>query len=173
VGLVKGIPGRITSGLGNIGSILYNAGASVIQGLISGITSKISAIKNTLSSVTNLIPDWKGPMDVDQKLLEPSGQAIMGGLDRGIRAGVDSVRSTLQGVTRSLPDMLGTGGPSLAMAGMPAVGSGSGAGTVNNWGDIAVTIPVADLEELRTVTDFFGRLEQEARRMAPGGVRRG
>lgn len=171
LGFVQSIPGRILRGLGNIGSLLWSAGSSIIQGLIDGITSKISNIKSTLSSVTNLIPDWKGPMDVDKELLEPSGQAIMGGLDKGLRRGVDTVKSTLRGVTSAIPDML-SGGPAVALP-TGQVPGGGGAGTVNNYSIEKVEIRAEDLKELKDVTDFFEYLEQEARRLAPGSVSRG
>ena len=171
ISYVRGIPGRILSGLGNLGGLLRNAGAQVIQGLIDGIQSGIRRVQSILSSVTNLIPDWKGPMDVDLKLLEPSGGAIMEGLDRGIRRGVDNVKSTLQGVTQEVPGMFGTP----AVAGLPVGGvtAASTPATTYNYRDINVTIPAADLDEMKSVTDFFARIEQEARRLAPGGVRRG
>jgi hypothetical protein len=99
ISLVSGVPGRIKSALGNVGSILLDAGRSIIDGLKRGIEGGIQAVKNTLSKVTGLIPDWKGPMDVDKRLLAPSGAAIMGGLERGITSQLPSLRSTLAGVT--------------------------------------------------------------------------
>jgi len=172
LGYVRTIPGRIVNFLGDLGHLLWNAGASVVQGLINGITSKIQSIRNVLSSVTHLIPDWKGPMDVDLKLLEPSGGAIMEGLDRGIRRGVDKVKSTLQGVTQGVPGMLGAG-PSVALPTGQVMAPAPAAGPTYSYRDINVSIPVADLQEMRDVSDFFQRVEQEARRQAPGGVRRG
>ena len=171
VSWVRGIPGRILGALGNLGNLLWNAGSQIIQGLLNGITSKIQAIKNTLSSVTHLIPDWKGPMDVDARLLEPSGDAIMGGLDRALRRGADKVKSTLQGVTRGIPGMVGS--PAVALPTGQAVASSGAAGATYSYRDINVSIPAADIREMKDVADFFARIQQEARRQAPGGVRRG
>ncbi|MBM0203201.1 hypothetical protein JNW90_08855 [Micromonospora sp. STR1s_5] len=96
---VGGLRGRITSAVGNLGSVLYNAGRSIIQGLINGIRSMFSALQSTLGWVTNAIPDWKGPMDRDRRLLEPSGAAIMGGLIRGITGQTPALRAELGSVT--------------------------------------------------------------------------
>ncbi|MCG5460853.1 hypothetical protein MED01_004279 [Micromonospora sp. MED01] len=98
-GAFGGLRGRITSAVGNLGSLLYNAGRNLINGLINGIRSAFGALESTLSWVTSRIPDWKGPPDKDRRLLEPAGSAIMGGLIRGIRGEVPSLRSELGGVT--------------------------------------------------------------------------
>src|SRR6185369_12146690 len=71
ISFVSGIPGRIMSAVGNLGSLLYNAGRDILQGLLNGISDMIGKLKSKLGEVTNLIPDWKGPMDTDRKLLTP------------------------------------------------------------------------------------------------------
>ncbi|MEU5668946.1 hypothetical protein ABZ749_00985 [Micromonospora sp. NPDC047753] len=95
----SGLRGRITSAIGNLGSLLFNAGRSIINGLINGIRSAFGALESTLNWVTSRIPDWKGPPARDRKLLEPAGTAIMGGLIRGIRGELPALRSELGGVT--------------------------------------------------------------------------
>jgi hypothetical protein len=80
----------------------------------------LGSLKDKLGSVTNLIPDWKGPMRVDLKLLEPSGEAIMAGLMRGIGNEVPALQAQLGGITASI-------GPSVGAA--PSRGAG---GTVVN-----------------------------------------
>ncbi|MGW3888884.1 hypothetical protein ACWD69_09355 [Micromonospora chokoriensis] len=94
-----GLRGRITSAVGNLGNLLYGAGRSIIQGLINGIRSMFAGLQSTLGWVTNAIPNWKGPMDRDRRLLEPSGAAIMGGLIRGITGQTPALRSELGSVT--------------------------------------------------------------------------
>jgi hypothetical protein len=76
-----------------------NAGKAIIDGLIGGIGSKVQSLKNKLGEITKLIPDWKGPADVDKKLLFNSGQLIMGGLREGLSDGWTGVRSYLSGLT--------------------------------------------------------------------------
>jgi phage-related protein len=121
----------VTTGFAGAGSWLLQAGKSILQGLIDGITSKISSLKSLLSTVTGLIPDFKGPMSVDKKLLFPTGEAIMGGLESGMTAGVSSLERTLQGLTSAIPSMVPApqaapaGGPSLIINNPVFFGAGS------------------------------------------------
>ncbi|MFJ6019778.1 phage tail tape measure protein [Nocardiopsis alba] len=108
VGHVKAIPGKIRSAIGNAGNILKQAGKNIIQGLISGVTGMIGKLRDKFSQITNMIPDWKGPMRVDARLLTPTGEAIMGGLDDGIDNGLPRLRKTLSGVTREIPHNVNT-----------------------------------------------------------------
>ncbi|MFJ9558046.1 hypothetical protein ACIRPH_29935 [Nocardiopsis sp. NPDC101807] len=103
IGFVRGIPGRIKSALGNVGSLLTDAGRRIIQGLIDGVTGMVGKLRDKFSSVTSMIPEWKGPMRVDARLLEPSGAALMAGLASGVEGALPGLRSTLQGVTREIP----------------------------------------------------------------------
>lgn len=52
---VRGIPGRIVSALGSVGSILYNAGRELIQGLINGITSMVPNVGSAMSGIASKI----------------------------------------------------------------------------------------------------------------------
>lgn len=115
---VHGIPGRIVGAIGDLGSLLYNAGRSVISGLLRGITSMLGSLRSKLGSITSMIPDLKGPMDVDMRLLTPSGEAIMSGFMDGIDNQVPALRKQLAGVTSSIP--AATANVSLA----PSVASG-------------------------------------------------
>ena len=103
ISTVRGIPGKIRSALGNLGSLLTGAGRSIIQGLINGVTGMIGSLRSKFSQITNMIPSWKGPMRVDLKLLEPTGAAIMSGLNRGIEGSLPGLRSTLGDVTNAIP----------------------------------------------------------------------
>jgi phage-related protein len=103
ISFVRGIPGRIKSALGNLGSLLVSAGRNIIQGLINGVTGMIGSLRSKFSEITNMIPNWKGPMRVDMRLLEPTGAAIMGGLSRGIEGSLPALRSTLGDVTKAIP----------------------------------------------------------------------
>lgn len=105
--IAKSIPGRVASAIGSLGGILVSAGRSLIQGLINGIESQIGPLRSKLQAITNLIPDWKGPLDVDKRILEPSGAALLDGLMRGISSRVPDLRDQLQGITGSIPAMAG------------------------------------------------------------------
>lgn len=99
---VSGLPGMILGALGDLGSLLWDAGQSIIQGLIDGIESAVGWLKDKLSWVTDLIPDWKGPLRVDARLLEPTGRVIMQGLVDGIDYGAGGVEQHLGRVTAAI-----------------------------------------------------------------------
>lgn len=84
------------------GSWLVGAGKALLDGLMSGIRSAIGGLKSLLGKVTGMIPDWKGPMSKDKKLLVPTGKAIMGGLAVGLSTSVPRVRAVLQKTTRHI-----------------------------------------------------------------------
>lgn len=86
-----GLGGQILDALGDFGSLLWDAGASIIDGLIGGIESGINALASTLQGVTNLIPSWKGPAEVDRRLLYGNGRLIMQGLNEGLWDGFDRI----------------------------------------------------------------------------------
>jgi TP901 family phage tail tape measure protein len=122
VGLVRSLPGKALSALGNLGSVLKNAGVALIQGLIDGIQAKIRDLVGKLGSVTKLIKDHKGPITKDRVLLDPAGRAIMAGLMTGIESQRAALKSTLAGVTA---DISGTAGAMTATA--VAAGAGNAA----------------------------------------------
>lgn len=105
--LLNSLPSIARSAVGSLAGALFSAGASLIQGLINGITSKIGQVRSKLSELTNLIPDWKGPMDVDKKLLTPSGEAIMDGLIAGFDSRIPEIRATLGAITATIPQSVG------------------------------------------------------------------
>lgn len=98
VDLARSIPGKITGAIGNLGRLLWNAGRAVITGLVNGIKSAVGWLRDTLSWVGGLIPDWKGPLSDDRKMLQPAGAAIMSGLIDGVAAQRGALRSELAGV---------------------------------------------------------------------------
>lgn len=120
----------LTGAFAGAGSWLIRAGESILQGLIQGIKNKIDDLKGLLSTVTGLIPDWKGPMSVDRKLLFPTGQAIMGGLESGMESQLGSLQRTLGALTNAIPNMVPTPAPAAAgitvsLAGAQFFGVGS------------------------------------------------
>lgn len=108
ISFVKGIPGKVKSAVGNLGSILVNAGKNIIRGLIRGVSSMIGSLKSKFSSITSMIPDWKGPMTVDMKLLTPSGEALLSGLMKGVDRQTPKLKKQLGGITSDIPGMLDT-----------------------------------------------------------------
>ena len=116
----KEVPGKILEGIKNLattvkndivkqfsnaGNWLISAGEAILNGLLQGIRNKISELKTLLTSVTNLIPQFKGPMSVDKKLLYPTGQAIMGGLQDGMMSRTGALEASLNRLTNAIPAM--------------------------------------------------------------------
>jgi phage-related protein len=108
---LRNIPSIVTGVFAGAGSWLLQAGRRIIDGLISGIQSAIGRIKSVLGGITNLIPDWKGPADVDAKLLVNNGKLIMQGLITGLTAGFKPVESLLGDMTTDIGNAFG---PALA-----------------------------------------------------------
>lgn len=115
----NGLPGRILGAIGDVGHLLWDAGSRIVGGLIDGITSKFNEVKNTLGNLTKLLPDWKGPAEVDATILRPSGQLLMSGLMSGIASQVPVLRAQLGEITAQIPTMVASGGSATA----PAAGS--------------------------------------------------
>lgn len=99
---VKGIPDRILSALGNLGSLLKDAGRDILQGLLDGIESMWNSVKNKLNDLTGMIPDWKGPADRDRTLLVEAGKLVIGGFARGLESEFPTVEAKLAKFTGSL-----------------------------------------------------------------------
>ncbi|WP_407553065.1 hypothetical protein QOM21_23855 [Streptomyces sp. Pv4-95] len=107
VSWVRGLPGRISGALGNLGSLLWNAGSSIVRGLIAGIRSAIPGVQSVLNGLTNMIPDWKGPKRRDATLLTPAGKTLIKGLIDGIDASTKSLKSKLGQVTTLIERSIG------------------------------------------------------------------
>lgn len=160
ISFVKGIPGKIKAGLGNLGNLLVSAGKNIIQGLIKGVTGMIGSLKSKFSSITNMIPDWKGPMTVDAKLLTPNGKAIMGGFMKGVDRSLPALRKQLGGITASIPATVGAGvtgrSGATSAAGTVSTASGMDRPLVINMIVDGKTIASASVDGLRKLVKNNG-----------------
>lgn len=120
---VRTWPEAIRSMLGDLGRVLWDAGVQLIRGFTDGIRSKFNEVMGTLRSLTNLIPGWKGPVEVDAKLLTGNGRLIIGSLVDGFRQEEPRVQSYLNDLTRFIGGF-GPDQPNLAAA-SPAASSES------------------------------------------------
>lgn len=103
------------------GSWLTSAGRRIIDGLISGIQAGFGRVRGLLNSLTSMLPDWKGPAELDSKILRESGRLVMRGFEAGLMDQRRSVRDTLQGLTQELPGF--TAGPVRGRDGASSGGS--------------------------------------------------
>lgn len=132
---VKGLPGRITSALGNVGNLLKNAGRQIIEGLWNGLKERFEAVKSWVNGIASWIVDHKGPLDYDRRLLEPAGQAIMTGLGKGLASGWGGVARQLDSYTGAI-----AGSSWGAPTGGLALGMGSASVTIAR-GAIVINLP--------------------------------
>jgi hypothetical protein len=122
-----GLGSRALHAIPALGSVLWNAGTNLIGGFIGGIKSKFGEVESTLGGLTHKLTSWKGPPEVDAKILTGSGQLVMDGFTKGLMDRFGTVRSTLRGFTDSLaPGAVSPG--ALAMPGGPGVPGLAGAG---------------------------------------------
>ncbi|GAA2609638.1 hypothetical protein SMC26_39455 [Actinomadura fulvescens] len=167
VNMIRGGVGRARSAVGSIksailgqfsgaGSWLVSAGRSILEGLISGIQSAIGRVKSLLNSVTGMIPDWKGPMRVDKKLLVPTGKAIIGGLHKGMKITMPDVRKGLERYTTDLAYIPGV--PGVRRAASTGGGNSGGVIQFNPDGTRASKLLVEILRE--AVADRGGDVQR-------------
>lgn len=90
VSFVQGIPQRIVSALGDLGSLLWDAGSSIISGLWDGMSYAVDGLFDWVSGIGDTIASLKGPLPYDKKLLVDNGLALMYGLQRGLQEGFEN-----------------------------------------------------------------------------------
>lgn len=166
IAFVKSVPGKITGALGNLGGLLLGAGKKIIQGLIDGISGMIGSLKEKFSSITKMIPDWKGPMTLDMKLLTPSGEAVLGGFMKGIDKQVPALRNQLQGITADIPGATIGGIAASHSWGARTAGSVSGATYHFAPGSIVI-----DASKLRSIDDLLRMVDDLKSTAAQFGAR--
>ena len=117
---VGGLPGRISSAIGNLGSLLVDKGRDVVLGLWNGIQSMGSWLRSTLTSwAKDLVP---GPIAKALGIASPSkvmardvGRWIPAGLVKGIEGGAGALDRTMRNLVT--PPAVPTLSPALAGAG--------------------------------------------------------
>lgn len=99
VNWVKGVPGKIKAGLGNLGNLLKDAGQAIITGLWDGLKAMWEKVKGWVTGIGDWIKQNKGPISYDKKLLVDNGIAIMSGLSTGLSTGWAGVQRQVAGYT--------------------------------------------------------------------------
>ena len=119
--LLGGLGGRVGRWVGNLGGALVSAGRDIIRGLINGVNDMIGSLQSTLSHITSMIPDLKGPLTKDRKLLTPNGRAIIESLIRGMDDEKRRLQRYLAGVSGTIEGGL-SASPSVTLAGSGVFG---------------------------------------------------
>lgn len=108
VSLVRGLPGRVSSALGNIGRLLYSKGQSLVRGFINGIASMIGAVRDKASSVVRAVTDFLPGSPAKTGPLSGKGYVLlrarrfMNDLAQGIEDGSQKPRAALLGAVNPL-----------------------------------------------------------------------
>lgn len=165
VTVVRGLPGRAVSALGNIGSTLVSAGGDLIGGFIRGITNMagrlISAIRST---ITDRLPGFvKSALGIrsPSRLFAELGADVMAGFAQGLSSGGGDVLDEMDAVVADLTrapqvDLTARGGLGPVGGRMaPAAGGASGRAVTNN---------------IYETSDPRSTAEQVVRRMALAGA---
>ncbi|WP_225859140.1 phage tail protein [Streptomyces albicerus] len=148
------LPGIARAQLSGIAGALIGAGQDLISGFIDGIQSMIPSVEGVLSGLTSNLPDWKGPADLDAKILTPAGRLLIEGFQRGIDLQTPSLRKQLQGLTTDLRGM-----PMAAVpAGMGAQPSGSVYSPTTTYNLTQREMTLQDLEALQRRQEALARL---------------
>lgn len=133
VSWVRGIPGRIRSGVGQLGNLLYSQGRDVVLGLWRGISGMGGWLRGQLMSFArNIIP---GPVAKALGISSPSkvmAKQVGRWIPRGIVAGIES---TAGEVDSTMASLVSTPTPSASYAGavgtaMSTAGGVSGSGAI-------------------------------------------
>lgn len=107
---VRGIPGKIVSAIGDLGSTLLAAGRRIIEGFLNGLKEKFKAVQDFVGGIADWIRANKGPLSYDAKLLKPAGNAIMSGLLTSMAAMRPQVIGFLEGLTDDIANGLNGAG---------------------------------------------------------------
>lgn len=108
---------KIKTAVGDLGSLLLDAGKNVIAGFLRGIQDSFGAVKSTLGNLTSMLPDWKGPPDVDRAILRPAGRNVMAGFEAGLASYAPRIQAMLSGFTANIPAMAAAGTQSVTWSG--------------------------------------------------------
>jgi len=111
---LAGVHNTVINAFAGAGSWLIQAGVTIVNGLVQGIRNGFDRVRGVLGELTAMLPNWKGPAEVDRMILRRSGRLVMQGFESGLRDQIGSVRSTLTAVTSGLPSAVSSGRSSAA-----------------------------------------------------------
>lgn len=99
ISFVAGLPGRIVSALGNVGSMLYNSGIALISGFWDGLVARwnqliswVQGAMSTLRSYWPFSPAKRGPFS-GSGYVDKSGEAMTSDFAKSLMSGMPAVQS--------------------------------------------------------------------------------
>lgn len=129
VSYVRGIPGRIRSALGNLGSTLLGAGRDLIAGLGQGVISGIQGVVDSVSAgVQRVVSAAKGLLGIasPSRVFMEIGDYSMQGLALGFEQGERPASRAVTGTIESLMEQAAHARAPMAQASYDGGGGASG-----------------------------------------------
>jgi hypothetical protein len=149
-GALNGVRNAVVGAFAGAAGWLVSAGRNIINGLLSGIRAGFGQVRGLLNELTGMLPDWKGPEQVDKKILEKSGQLVMQGFETGLVSQFSSIRRTLGDLTGAMGGS-GAYGVSAASGGNSSMTIMPGAIVIHGTGSASAQ---------QTATEVLERLAQ-------------
>lgn len=165
--LVRGFKDKVVGFFSGAASWLVSAGRNIIAGLASGVRAAGQKVVDAALAVVNKVKSLLPGSPVKDGPLKVLNHGYAGGeIVRMIAAGIKRETPKLEGLalamSASVARPIAAGGGALNLARYKGNAPAGNVYHIDN-----VSIPAADLAEMRGVADFFGRVQQEARRMNP------
>lgn len=114
----RNLPGRITSALGNLGSLLFNAGSAIVEGMIRGVQVKAGALFAQLADIARRARETVTSIlgiASPSKEFAKIGDFMIQGIQVGIARSADALRRDLEGLAFAMPAMAAAGAGTLVV----------------------------------------------------------
>jgi hypothetical protein len=140
---IRGLPGRISDAVGDLGSLLWDKGRQIVQGLIDGLTSKLGPLRDIADKIGGVV---SGAVSLINKISSPSkvmyelGQYVVQGYIDGLGDGQGDISKVSSAMAMA---------PAAAVGSMTPQGRGGGGTgfslTVINRGVVSSERQIADM----------------------------
>jgi phage-related protein len=158
VSTVREIPGKVTSALSGLGSLLYNKGAELIQGLIDGIKSKIAAIGDAMGAIAGKVKGFLPGSPVKEGPLRSWNNGGAGKRLGGLLAdGLDASRATVAAASARMASSVQLGAKVPAFAGAPGQMGTEGASGPSQPLVVNLVLPDGRVLGRTVIDDISGR----------------
>jgi phage-related protein len=114
INFFKGLPGNISTAVGNLGSLLKTKGSDLIKGLVNGYNAVIGGVASFFKGIAGKVLGWIGNV---AKTLYNKGADFIRGLASGYNSLIGTVATFFKGIPGKVVNALGNVGSTLYNAG--------------------------------------------------------